>query len=245
MTLPKAACCWLVFVTTCPIARASAEPIELTRGFFVNDDETTPLVLETATFRVSAAFNHIAFEVLPHEQCWVGACFPGMTFDPGVRTIDPPLNVPWERSTFNGVVYPDLFIDGDITVTGEPAPVPTLRPSEFTRRFVYPVSLSGFVTIFPDSSRTTPLVSAELFGTGSVSILFVIGPDDRVQARSEEYRFGSASAAPVPEPGTMLLAGSGVLALLRVRRRRRTFRASAGPIWLQSTGLADHEHRSQ
>jgi hypothetical protein len=74
-------------------------------------------------------------------QAWNGACFSGMTFDPGVRTIDPPLNVPWERSTFNGVVYPDLFIDGDITVTGEPAAVPTLGASQFSRVFVYPVSL--------------------------------------------------------------------------------------------------------
>jgi PEP-CTERM motif len=49
-----------------------------------------------------------------------------------------------------------------------------------------------------------------------VSILFLLGTDGRVQARSETYRFGSASADPVPEPGTILLAGSGALALLRL-----------------------------
>jgi hypothetical protein len=226
MTFRKSIPCWVLLAMILPVARASADPVQLTYAQFVWDDETTTIRLDTSTFQLSALFRHSAFQVMPHVQCWQGGdCVPGTTFDAGFQTISTPINLPSPASfpgnIFNGEVYRDLFIDGSLSATGSgivPGPIPQ---GSATLTESYPVSLTGFVNIFSDSTRATQLASAELLGSGTVSILWVRGSLEAgtVKARRENYEFTDAGA-PVPEPGTMLLVGSGALALLRRRRHR-------------------------
>lgn len=77
-------------------------------------------------------------------------------------------------------------------------------------RFVF----HGMITGTSESGVTRTF---RFHGKGSVSMVF--GNNDWF---GTSYRFTDASAAAVPEPGTMLLFGSGAVAALVKRRRQRT-----------------------
>lgn len=126
----------------------------------------------TAEFEVTSLFSHGSFQVVPHEQCWNGVCFPGTTFDVGLQTIGTQLNALWPSSTFNGVTYPGLVIDGNLAVTGPQGTVPSLPAGQGSVSASFPVTLTGFLSIYSDPSRTVSLANTEVFGSGSVSILF-------------------------------------------------------------------------
>jgi len=76
-------------------------------------------------------------------------------------------------------------------------------------RFVF----HGLITGTSDAGITRMF---RLHGKGTATLFF--GDNDWF---STDYKFAAASAAPVPEPGTLLLFGSGAVAAFIRRRRQR------------------------
>ena len=195
---------------------AAADPVQLISFQTRMEDEPGAIAVDTADFRVFFARSGSAFVFFPHEQCYTGFCQAGTTFDVGFQSILPQISSTFlGNNTFNGILYPELTVDGSLVVSGAEGVAPTV-PVGTAPRTTHPVTLSGFLTIYPDASRSAPLASAELFGVGSVEIIWQrrAGNDLGVQPRVEAYQFGAA-VDPVPEPGTLLLVGSGILGLVR------------------------------
>jgi hypothetical protein len=102
-------------------------------------------------------------------------------------------------------------------------PRAAVLPTEFT--FKTPFSMNGQAFfVYEPSARD---VRFELAGSGIATLQATVSPFDAAHGgqqyvlHSLRYEFGS-TAAPVPEPGTMLLFGSGaVAAVLKTRRKRR------------------------
>jgi hypothetical protein len=113
----------------------------------------------------------------------------------------------------------ELLFDAPSFVLPRAAVVPT----DFT--FKTPFSMSGHAFfVFEPSARD---VRFEFAGSGIATLRATVSPFDAAHGgqqyvlHSLRYEFGS-TAAPVPEPGTMLLCGSGaVAAVLKARRKRR------------------------
>jgi hypothetical protein len=86
-----------------------------------------------------------------------------------------------------------------------------------------PFEFSGLLLAFANPNDVEPVFSRQLVGSGTATASFfpVSGEDNLFQLLSEglQYRF-EATAAPVPEPTSMLLLGTG-LALAGVGRWRR------------------------
>jgi hypothetical protein len=103
-------------------------------------------------------------------------------------------------------------------------PRAAVLPTDFT--FKTPFSMSGHAFfVYEPSARDVRL---EFAGSGIATLHATVSPFDAAAGgqqyvlHSLRYEFGS-TAAPVPEPGTMLLFGSGaVAAVLKTRRKRRS-----------------------
>jgi hypothetical protein len=137
------------------------------------------------------------------------------------------------EAIFNGVHYPELFFDFPSGGTFM-APSVTLT-GKGLRTFTVPFTFNGLVTAFdapapgPDDP---PIFTTALVGRGTVQAAFfgydagvgsgivfdpVVLPGADFQL---EYVF-SPPAAPIPEPGTLVLLGTGALGMLAARRRSR------------------------
>jgi hypothetical protein len=121
----------------------------------------------------------------------------------------------------NGVDYPSGVVDGHILMTGPQGIVPALENETPTDLIIQGMLLDAFLTVYPDASRTgTPLLAAQLSGRGWLGVRFMPGPvEGTVHVSDLTYRF-EGEAAPVPEPGTLLLVAAGVAGMLKRRARR-------------------------
>jgi hypothetical protein len=126
----------------------------------------------------------------------------------------PPVNTPpGENQAFGaGLAY-----TGSLTFAG-PAfvlPIPSAVPSaaEFSGPFTFGGTLSTYRVVGVFEPRL--LSTVELTGTGTVTGRYVALSSQSYMLNRLEYEF-----APVPEPGTLLLAASGLAAARAVRRRR-------------------------
>ena len=137
------------------------------------------------------------------------------------------------EAIFNGVHYPELYF-GFSTSGGTflaPSVTPT-GPGEHV--LTVPFTFSGFVTAWavPEPGpEDVPVFRVNLFGGGpATAAFFQSPPEDGSPAvyfpatlpgadYQLQYVF-SPVAAPIPEPGTMVLLGTGVVGLLGLRYRK-------------------------
>jgi hypothetical protein len=197
---------------------AGAEPIRITAGSAevtgTGASVSTPIhLVGERGFTLRSLATGFPSELVCFDQCVPGATVP--------------LNMRWGGFdlpavvTLDGVTYHDvgsISVQADATIAFLASA--TLPPfSGDTSTVVVPFRFSGTFS-YPVSGG---LSSVDLVGAGTVTSTFRrvtgVGDSDFYVQQLSTYRFDAAS--PVPEPGTMLLVGGGLLWGFGRRMRRR------------------------
>lgn len=148
-----------------------------------------------------------------------GPCVPGSTLD--LSATMTPNVFPPSSATIDGRTYESIYFSGSFDFDAGSVSVPNVPldgPSQFpAARFTFTGTLAGYADM---SLSGTPLFAVALAGQGTGRQGFHHYPANGFITRDGfTYEFESA---PVPEPGSLLLFGSGAAwTAARWRRRRR------------------------
>jgi hypothetical protein len=183
-------------------------PVHITGGFM------EPTLFGSAHFRfsgdgVDATIPLEPGRVLPAETC--SPCAPGDLIDLGASFTG---TVGHGTATINGTTYFDLTFDGMLDFAAPSVVTPSVGGGFSVAR---PFTFGGRVFV-SQSGSPFPMFDLLLTGQGNVVASFTLNSDQRIYFyKSARYDF--RPAAPVPEPTTLLLFGTGAGALLRCRKR--------------------------
>lgn len=148
-------------------------------------------------------------------------CGPGDVVDPSFRTPGDLVTIGNGEgtATIGGTSYSNLVYQGWFDVDADPVPFPDTTAGGL---FVHtPFVFTGFLRAFQSNSQ--PLFEVDLKGHGIAAMPFILRNEDGLYELEEgrlDYLF-TDPAAPVPEPTTMLLIGSGLAGIAAARRRSR------------------------
>ena len=193
---------------------AAADPIHITSGF-VRAGTVDP--------RAQFAFEGEGFSVAGFAQAFtstVSPCFPcppGTTLDLGGAFQGPDA---LGSGVVDGVAYAELFFNGMTGTFSSPSfQVSGNQALTVVRDFTFTGTISGYLLNPFVHGFTEPAFTKTLTGAGIVRGEFLVNADQPPLffATSLEYEF--ADTAPVPEPATLLLVGTGA-AIAALRRRR-------------------------
>jgi hypothetical protein len=156
----------------------------------------------------------------PFETCF--RCAPGAAVDLSSRAAGPIGE--WVNGgtpvRFQGSEFRTVFFSGNLTFDAPTVTAPGLGVNFQEHHLIAPFLFTGDLTAFATPQRTgQALFAVALTGRGDVDV-------DLEQAGSEfslldvDYRFSSATAAPTPEPATLLLLGGALLSACAMRRHR-------------------------
>lgn len=173
-----------------------------------------------------AGFEFMASEVLgPIVTC--EPCVPGTALDlSATLTVQ---DWPAGRAMVDGRTYESVFFSGAFDFDAGSVIVPAMPPGssepggEGLARAFSTFTFTGTLAGFADPGLTgTPLFSVDLAGGGIVRAAFEnLSAETGVRVYQLDYAFENA-AAPVPEPGSLLLFGSGTAWVVARRRKARS-----------------------
>lgn len=162
--------------------------------------------------------------------CVTGRCAPGDTIMLTAHVAESHINVPpvenvaVGRATFDGVSAEGLAFGGDLRFSGPSFVLPSISSTDLND-FPVPLSLTGPFSVSGSLSAYRVLdvrdpqlmFTTALTGRGTATMTLLGDPSGRYSWFRTEYDF-----APVPEPATLLLFGTGVVAGCARRRRARS-----------------------
>ncbi len=136
-------------------------------------------------------------------------------FPPGTAVVD-------------GMDYPEVFFGGTLDVDAGSVIVPDVEVGGPYPRLGTAFTFTGTLQGFADVSRTgAPLFSLLVAGGGQTSLGFFNYPTQNgITTDGRQLEFDGAAAT--PEPGSLLLFGSGAAWFARRWRHRRTHRSFHG-----------------
>ena len=209
----------VLFSTLTHATPASGETILIRQGGVGFDTGTPPaLTLSGDGFSLMSLFPAIANVV-----CGVPACTPGALISPstvfggesrdfdlgsGIATVG-------EQTYGTNMGFPgSVVFRGTLSLDADPV---RIADGDLFVRLTAPFLLTGTIAGFQTPIATSPLFDVDVFGSGAVTLLLMRDPSRGVyHFHGIDYQFQD----PVPEPGALLLVGTGVAGLL-VRRRAR------------------------
>ena len=124
--------------------------------------------------------------------------------------------------TVDGVRYDEVFLDGTVRLTA--APVALTNPD--APWIEAPFTMDGSISLFRGDPANIfqpgdPLGMFRIAGNGTAS-LSLVPRGDLIAGSFVTYSFAAAPPSATPEPGTLLLLGSGVAMTVNAVRRRKS-----------------------
>lgn len=205
---------------------ARAEPVAIQSGSFSYDTgDPDNFWVSGNGFRLRwSGFDNPTFSgVVPPSLCYPTApCTAGSTVDFSTQFHGLSANVTPNAGTINGVAYNSLKLTGDLNFM---APATTFPATSTAFAGVTePFTFTGHLTAVDPAGGST-VFDSDLLGGGTASLVTIAGcANANCSSRTPEYGFAGVdytftNVSPTPEPATVLLLGSGLIAVIRRRRR--------------------------
>jgi hypothetical protein len=202
-------------------AFAIADPVRITSGNISIVPDGSQLSLQGPDFRLDTlnlgnfrqppilvvpVGRSVAFEFDDEAGGLGSATVPGFTSDPSK--------------------FPDVSISGQFHYSTPSVFVSD--PMSPNASFSFPFTMTGTISLFDKFSSAPPFFTMSVFGSGTTSVSNLFRTESELGPRYVNGRpfqgFTFTDPAPTPEPGTLLLCGSGVVALCARHRRRQRAR---------------------
>ena len=206
-------------LTLAVAAPARAETIVLTSGVFnwMGSSGPASVTMSGSNFSfIGTAASTTGGVFSPGLQCMVPECMAGTTVDLFTRFVGADLT---GTATHNGVTYSPV---GSVVANAS-------LDARWSGSLQIPLSFTGGVLTAPFTFagefhyNDTPTTGgiADLLGGGTATLTFAPSVPFPGAFNLTSVRYEFDSAAPVPEPTSMLLIGTGLAGLAALRRRRR------------------------
>jgi hypothetical protein len=211
----------LVFLATYGASGpAHADPLGITSGAFVIDIEGDMFTLTGSGFSLQTTELLITSSKLFPPQC--SQCAPGELVDWSFQTNGEQL-LGKGNASIGAVNATNVDLVGTLLFDAVPTAFPAGGP--LSAVFVAPFVFSGLIRGVQGGQE---LFAQQFTGQGAVTVDYESGAAPGLFTEDDDTIVYEFSAAPIPEPGTMLLIGSGlgvaVARRLKQRPRSRTVR---------------------